>query len=167
MARVERAGDPGGPRRWVLQLPPLEAKLVSSLPQQLSDLLNTPGGNQRVIDRLFPPAYADAREQAEHRQLLGDSLLEARRELLTAVRAQLAASPRDKQGLRLQFDEAGMDLWLRFLNDIRLVLATDLGIEKNLSEINVPRGHPDAARHSLLVYLTGLEAALVDSLCNP
>src|SRR5690348_13286490 len=118
MARVERAGDPSGPRRWTLQLPPLEAKLVSSLPQQLSDLLNTPGGNRRVIDRLFPPVYADAAEEAEHRQLLGDSLLEARRELLSAVRAQLAASPRDKKGLRLEFDEAGMDLWLRFLNDI-------------------------------------------------
>lgn len=167
MARVERSGGEGRARRWILHLPPLEAKLVAGLPEQLSDLLNTPGGNRRVIDRLFPPTYADAREEAEHRQLLGDSLLEARRELLAAVRAQLASAARDRSGTKLEFDEAGLDLWLRFLNDIRLVLATDLGIEKNLSETKVPRGHPDAARHSLLVYLTGLEAALVDSLGDP
>ena len=165
MARIERVAG-GGARRWILHLPPAEARLVAGLPEQLTRLLTTPGESQRVIDRLFPPSYSDPKEEAEHRDLLGGTLLEQRKELLVAVRAALAAATRDRQGTHLQLDEASVDLWLRFLNDIRLVIATDLDIQTNLSDVQIPHGHPDAPRHSLLVYLTALEAALVDSIAG-
>jgi len=167
MARVERGGGSGRARRWTLHFPPLEARLVSGLPDQLARLLANPGENRRVIDRLFPPSYADAAEEKEHRVLLGGMLLEQRQELLVDIRARIKAAGTGSKGLRLELDEAGLDLWLRFINDVRLVLATDLDIRTNLSETTVPRGHPDAARHSLLVYLTGLEAAIVASLSEP
>jgi len=166
MARIERVGGAGGPRRWRLHLPPAEARLVKGLPDQLTRLLTMPGENQRVIDRLFPPSYADSKEEAEHRDLLGGTLLEQRKELLVAVRAALASATSDRHGLHLALDEGAVDLWLRFLNDIRLVLATDLDIQTNLSDVRVPPGHPDAPRYSLLVYLTALEAALVDSIAG-
>jgi Domain of unknown function (DUF2017) len=166
MARIERAAGPGGTRHWVLHFPPLEARLIDNLPEQLVRLLGHPDENRRVVDRLFPPSYADARDEEENRKLLGGLLLEQREEMLAAVRAQLKAATRDKRGLRVQLDEAGVDIWLRFVNDVRLVLATDLDIKTNLSDVKVPRGHPDAPRHSLLVYLTGLEAALIASLTD-
>ena len=165
MARVEQ--DAGGKRRWTLHLPPLEARLVAGLPAQLERLLTHPDENRRVVDRLFPPSYADAEEEAEHRRLLGETLLESRRDTLTDVRARLAAARADARGLHLSLDEAAVDSWLRFVNDVRLVLATDLDIRSNLSDSAVPAEHPDAPRYSLLVYLGGLEAILVAAVAGP
>jgi hypothetical protein len=125
-----------------------------------------PACRRRVIERLFPPAYADAAEQTENQRLLGASLLEARRELLDVVRGQLAAATADAQGLQIALDEPGVDAFLRFVNDVRLVIATDLDIRSNLSERTLPPGHPDAPRHSLLVYLGGLEAVLLAAVTD-
>jgi len=164
MARV--VADAGGARRWTLHLPPLEARLVAGLPAQIERLLTHPDENRRVIERLFPPAYADAAEQTENQRLLGASLLESRRELLDVVRGQLAAATADAQGLQIALDEPGVDAFLRFVNDVRLVIATDLDIRSNLSERTLPPGHPDAPRHSLLVYLGGLEAVLLAAVTD-
>jgi len=163
VARVEVAGA-GRARRWTLHLPPLEARLVAGLPAQIERLLTHPDENRRVVARLFPPSYADAAEELEHRRLLGESLLESRRELLAAVRLQLAAASRDVAGLRLVLDDAGVDGWLRFVNDVRLVLATDIGVDRSLSDMHIPPGHPDAPRYSLLVYLGGLEHVLLTAV---
>ncbi len=164
MARVEELAATGGERRWTLHLPPLEARLVAGLPDQLARLLGNPGENRRVIDRLFPKSYDDPREEAEHRRLLGESLLEARRETLAAVRAQLASAARDTQGLHLPLGEATADTWLRFLNDVRLIIATDLDVKQNLAQMQLPPGHPDAPRYTLLVYLGGLESVLLEAV---
>lgn len=160
MARVRVSGD-GAARRWTLHLPPAEARVVAGLPRQLEDLLAHPERNRRVVERLFPASYSDPAEQAEHRRLLGASLLEARRELLADVRKRLEGAPRGPHGLDLALDEAGLDRLLRFVNDVRLVLATDLGLDRNLSEVQVRAGDPDAPRWSLLVYLGALEHELV------
>jgi hypothetical protein len=164
MARVAR--DAGGARRWTLHLPPIEARLVAGLPAQLERLLSHPDENKRVIDRLFPPNYADEHEEQEHRRLLGDSLLESRRDTLAAVRGYFAAATADKEGLHVALDEPSVDAFLRFVNDVRLVIATDLDIRSNLAEIQVPAGHPDAPRYSLLVYLGGLEAVLLAAVTD-
>jgi Domain of unknown function (DUF2017) len=162
MARVVR--DAGGARRWTLQLPPLEARLIAGLPDKLQALLTNPGQNRRVVDRLFPPGYRDESEAAEHRHLLGETLLDARREMLTAVRALLAAGKASPQGLQLALDEPAVDALLRCVNDARLIIATDLDIRSNLGDVQVPPGHPDAARYSLLVYLGGLEQLLLEAV---
>ena len=69
MARV--VADAGGARRWTLHLPPLEARLVAGLPAQIERLLTHPEENRRVIERLFPPAYADAAEQRSEERRVG------------------------------------------------------------------------------------------------
>jgi hypothetical protein len=169
MARIEAlAPGPGGTRRWTLHLPPAEAALLAALPEQLGKLLAHPDENRRIIDRLFPASYADAAQEREHRALLGASLLESRRELVAAVRGFLATGQRTARGLRLTLAEGSADLLLRFLNDMRLVLATELGVEENLGKLTVAPGDPDAPRYALLVYLGGLESILVEALIgNP
>jgi hypothetical protein len=165
MARIEpRAVAGKGPRAWTLELPPIEATLVRGLPDRLAELLAHPERNQRVIDRLFPPSYADPEEQRVNRRLLGASLLSERREMLDAVRTSLAGAATSRRGALLQLDEAGMDLWLRFVNDVRLVLATELGLDRNLGEVQVRPDDPDAPRYTLLVYLGALESLLVEAL---
>jgi hypothetical protein len=66
--------------------------------------------------------------------------------------------------MTLALDAAHLDEFLRFLNDLRLLLSTELGIERNLSDLHVDPADPDAPRYSLLLYLTGLEAVLVESV---
>lgn len=139
---------------------------MRGLPAQLEALLAGP--RTRVLDRLFPPSYSDAGEEEAHRELLGRALLDERRAMLVAVRGALAGARQDGRGLRLTLDGVAMDLWLRFLNDVRLVLATDLGIESNQhpGRDEIPPSHPDAPRLALLDYLGGLEALMVDALAR-
>ena len=162
MASLRRTG--GGAPGFELELPALEAAIVLSLPDRVEAVLTQPGKHRRLIDRLFPPSYSDPAEEREHRELLGASMLDERKAMLAAVRAALSGAPRDDRGLRLFLDARGLDQFLRFLNDLRLLLSTELGIERNLSELHVDPADPDAPRYSLLVYLTGLEALLVDAV---
>src|SRR5262245_3378002 len=166
MARIERApAAEGAAPRWLLTLPPLEAALYVALPDQFAALLSDPDQNRRVIDRLFPASYADAEQEREHRALLGASLMQERRDMVAAVRATLGGARRGKSsGLKVALDGAGLDLLLRLINDTRLVIATDLGVDKNLSDMAVDPASPDAAKFALLVYLGGLEAAIVEAL---
>jgi hypothetical protein len=153
-----------GERRWVLSLPPAEAALLTALPEQLTRLLASPDSNRRLIARLFPASYTDPDQQREHQALLGASLLDSRREMLEDVRMLLAGSARSRKGLRVTLGPASADQFLRFVNDMRLVLATDLGVEKNLGDLTISASDPDAPKYALLVYLGGLESALVDML---
>jgi hypothetical protein len=163
VARIRTAeGAPAG--RWVLELPPVEASLVAKLPERLAAVLKDPDANRRIVDRLFPASYTDPAEQREHRRLLGSSLLQDRQQMLADVRAALASAPRAGQGLELTLDAASLDLLLRFVNDVRLLLATELGIDKNLDQLQVSPTDKDAPRYTLLVYLGGLEALLVDAV---
>lgn len=166
MARIKPAegSGPGQPARWTLELPPVEASLVAKLPERLASVLKDPDGNRRIIDRLFPASYSDPSQQREHRRLMGSSLLQDRQQMLADVRAALTAAPRNAQGLQLPLDAASLDLLLHFLNDVRLLLATELGIEKNLDQIQVEPTDKDAPKYTLLVYLGGLEALLVDAV---
>ena len=169
MTRLARDGvDPEtNEPRWSLTFEAVEATVIGALPARLAALLGDPDGNRRIIDRLFPPAYADAEQEREHRKLLSESLLEARQQMLSDVTALLAGARRKRSGaLRLQLVPAGLDLLLRFLNDVRLVLATGLGIEKNLQDERVSPSHPDAPRYALLEYLGHVESILVEAAAS-
>ena len=156
-----------GRRRWSLHLLPLESRVIRNLPAQLEDLLADPSANRRVIERLFPASYADPAEEAENRRLLSAGLLDERRAMLAAVRSSLAGAQPEKGGLTLALDAVAMDLWLRFFNDVRLVLATDLGIETNLDDVwPLDADDPDAPKYALLEYLGGLESIIVDALAR-
>ena len=163
MARIRSAeGAPAG--RWVLELPLVEFSLVAKLPERLAAVLKDPDANRRIVDRMFPASYSDPAEQREHRRLLGSSLLQDRQQMLADVRATLASAPRTSHGHELTLDAASVDLLLHFVNDVRLLLATELCIDKNLDQIQVSPTDPDAPKYTLLVYLGGLEALLVDAV---
>jgi hypothetical protein len=174
MARIEiheTTGDEADAAcRWTLHLPKLEASVVDALPDKLEQLLGNPDENRGVIDRLFPPSYSDPDEDRENRRLLGSSLLSERREMLKAVRKSMRAGRRRarvageaSRGVALRLDVDSLDLWLRFVNDMRLMLATELGVDENLGSKEIEPGDPDAPRFTLLIYLGGLESLLVEA----
>ena len=165
MTRLEALGtDPQtGCFRWLLRLGPGEAAIVRGLPDRFERVLADPDANRAVIERLFPSSYDDPAQEHEHRRLLGASLLAERRDLLNAVRAHLAAAGSSPANLKMELSEVDLDLWLRFVNDMRLILATDLGVQENLEE-SIDWTHPDADKYALLEYLGGLEVLFLEGL---
>jgi hypothetical protein len=167
VTRLERLSSRGEVLRprWMLHLQPIETTIIEGLPDQIASLLADPACNRRVIERLFP-SREDARTDEEaDRIMLGSSLLDSRKDMLAAFQGLLSGAERDQRGMRLELEAGGMDLVLRFANDVRMILATDLGVEQNLEEeAVVPVGHPDAPKWALLEYLGGLEALLLDAL---
>jgi hypothetical protein len=154
-----------GEDAWTLHFVEVEANILAGLPDQLEVLLANPDSNRRVIQRLFPVSYDDPEEEALNRQLLGDSLLSARQEMITEIRDQLSGGRATDEGLELSLDRAAIDLWLRFMNDVRLIIATDLGIEENISdESAVDPASPNAPKYALLEYLGGVEAILIEAV---
>ncbi len=167
MTRLRHDGKDSetGQDSWTLHFVQIEANILSSLPEQLATLLANPNSNRPVVNRLFPASYQDPEEEALNRQLLGDSLLEQRQDMITDVRAQLDAAVHTEEGIEMVLDRGGMDLWLRFMNDVRLILATDLDVNQNQSDTEtVDPTSPDAPKHALLEYLGGVEAMMIEAL---
>lgn len=155
-----------GACRWKLHVPPLEASILVQLPERLEELLRSPKENKRIIERLFPRSYEDPDEERENRRLLGESLFDARKAMLADVRTLLDDGKVDGDALELELDGEHVDLWLRFLNDARLVVATDLGIEKNVGADKVDWSHPRAPQYALLEYLGAVEALVLDAMAH-
>jgi len=116
--RIERTGK--GEIR--LRPPRDERALLRSLPSQLRRLL-AEAPDDPSLERLFPPAYDDAEDEADYRRLMGDELLEGRRRALRVVEETLDQD-------RLTKEQA--ESWLTALNDLRLVLGTRLDVTEDM-----------------------------------
>jgi Domain of unknown function (DUF2017) len=136
-----------------LNLQPHEVVLLRELLDELEALLEAP--EDPALRRLFPPAHTDRENEEQYRSLVGDQLLTGRRKALATVRDTLG---RDT----LAPEEA--DAWLRALNDLRLVLGTQLDVTEDLDfeklDVNDPRGRELA----IYGYLSWLQEQLVESL---
>ncbi len=109
-----------------VRLQPAEMRFLRKVPKKLKDLFLQPDRSPAVIDRLFPPTYDDADAEEEHRRLLGETLIERRKEGLECFTAIL---DRANNG-RLVASTAEINLLLQVLNDYRLML----GVEMNLTD---------------------------------
>ena len=148
-----------------LRLPPLQGLVLCTLPARLRAVLASDRFESRVVSRLFPRAYSDAKEEAEYRKLLGDDL---RRSKLAAVEAFEATFPGqtiDEHGLKVTVPANAVDAWLGFLNDMRLLLATELDITDNdwSAEYDV-EDEEQEAELTLLHFLTWLQQSLLEAL---
>jgi len=148
--RIERTR--GGDIR--LRLPRDERALLRSLPGQLRRLL-VEAPDDPSLERLFPPAYDDAGDEAEYRRLMGDELLEGRRRALRVVEETLDQD-------RLTKEQA--ESWLTALNDLRLVLGTRLDVTQDMLLERLRPDDPNAFEISLYAYLSWLQEQLVDAL---
>jgi Domain of unknown function (DUF2017) len=147
---MKRAADGG----VELQLSREERALLAGLAAELRSLLEGKTGDPS-LRRLFPPAYEDEQDEDAYRELMGNELLDGRREALELV-------ARTAEQKRLSAEEA--DAWLRALNDLRLVLGTRLDVQEDtlLDELR-----PDDERASGLAvygYLSWLQEQLVTAL---
>lgn len=147
LPRIRPSRDGGA----VLLLGPIERQLLGDLLDRLGERL---GSHDPTTVRLFPPAHQhDPDAEAEYRSLVGDELLDGRRRSLTVVRETLDAAT---------LDAAQLASWLGVVNDLRLVLGTELGVTAETSEDPPDEDDPSYRLWVEYLYLTWIEGQLVE-----
>lgn len=174
-----------------------EAELLRSLASQLVELLRneaavphedrdpfevmmdftgpTTAPDDPVLARLFPTAYLDDEEAAaEFRRFTEGSLRDGKSRAAIAIIDGLeeAGLPADLTEDGLHFDveleTEVAEVWLRALADLRLALATRLGVEEGDEEkwYALPDEDPEAQAHDIYEWVGYLQETLVQSLMD-
>lgn len=115
-----------------------------------------PAAPNPVFDRLYPPAFPDdPAAEAAFRDLVRADLEDGRRGRLALVEATLDAR---------SLDDAQAAAWMGVLNDLRLVLGTQLGVTDDGEAVPIDEDAPDAERRIMFGYLGWLLGQFVDVL---
>ena len=148
--RLVRRDRRGG---YVLNLSADDREALRQLVPQIAQLLDEP--DQPVLQRLFPPAYADqqdAAHQEEYRRLMQEDLVDRHRQAL-----ELVASTADASHLT----EEELSAWSRALNSIRLVLGTYLDVQESEEQ-----RAPSSAEEAIYQWLSMLLGEAIDALAS-
>ena len=134
-----------------------EALLLQNLASQVSGLLRGGNGNDPAIVRLLPDAYpGDSESSAEFRRFTASGLIDRKVINADIVLATLTSAIESGE-VRLNEPEA--QAWLRSLTDIRLTIASRLGIESDDYE---PSG--DTVLQDLYDWLGFIQNSLVEAV---
>jgi hypothetical protein len=184
-------------RRVIANFTGFEADLLRSLASQLVELLRNEEAVPRegldpfeammdfsgpesepedpVLARLFPTAYpADEEASAEFRRFTEGALRDGKAAGACDIIDQLedAGLPPEltEDGLMIdvELDEATAETWLRSFTDLRLALATRLGIEDGDEDVwaAMPDEDPRAQAHDIYEWVGYLQETLVDALSS-
>ncbi|WP_127480093.1 DUF2017 domain-containing protein [Nocardioides pantholopis] len=181
-------------RRIIANFTGFEADLIRSLAQQLVELLRneeavpttgrdplevlldfsgpTTEPEDPVLARLFPTAYPDDPEAAaEFRRFTEGALRDGKARsaatvIDTLTEAGLPAEPDERLMIDVELDEAAAESWLRCFNDLRLALASRLGVEDDDEEFweSLPEEDPRAQTHDIYEWIGYLQETLVNAL---
>lgn len=128
---IRREGD-----HYVIDVADDTVELIDGLCGELESLLQT---DSPLLRRLFPPPYGDDTERNEgYAALAGPELIESRLAALATVREVLRAE---------RVDEERFMVWMRCVNDMRLVLGTMLDVNDD-----APPSAVDQDEQALRVY---------------
>jgi hypothetical protein len=174
-----------------------EADLLRSLASQLVELLRNEAAVPRddrdsfeammdfsgpttepddpVLARLFPTAYpGDDEASAEFRRFTEGTLRDGKAAAAVTIIDNLeeAGLPRelDEDGLMIdvELDEPEAECWLRSFTDLRLALATRLGVEEGDEAVwfAMPDDDPRAQAHDIYEWVGYLQETLVEALAD-
>jgi Domain of unknown function (DUF2017) len=113
------------------------------------------GDDDPALRRLFPPAYEDAEREREYRELTRGQLATGREQALELLEETVdnpALSP----------EEA--DCWLRALNDVRLVLGTELDVTEDLDWDALDPDDERLPALAVYAYVSWIQEQLVEAL---
>jgi hypothetical protein len=133
-----------------LRLPAEEQALLRQVAASTRALLAD--GDDPALLRLFPPASDDPDLDQEYRELMRGQLAAGRERALERLEATV-----DREALSPE--EA--DLWLRALNDVRLVLGTRLDVTEDLDWDALNPHDPRAPELALYAYVSWIQELLV------
>ncbi len=146
--RRTRAGQ------YQLKLSRAERDLLRSLPGQVRELIDTTDPADPSMRRLFPPAYRDEEKaEADFQNLMHDELVEHHRQALAVMEETIDAD---------RLDEDQVVSWLSALNELRLVLGTNLEVTESIEPVSP--SDPRAPGLALYGYLSWLEEQVVEAL---
>jgi hypothetical protein len=148
-----------------IRLPHAEGLVLCTLPRRLRDLLENESFHRRIVDRLFPRAYADDDEETEYRQLIGNDLRDRKLASMALFEKTLERLRMRSWGVELSVHAEEVDPWLGFVNDIRLFLGIELDIQDNDwgQELD-PEDETVGEEAVLLHFLTWLQQEILDAL---
>jgi Domain of unknown function (DUF2017) len=145
--------SPTSDGRFAPNLEPHERQFLAALPEQLQDLLDRDDPSLR---RLFPTAYhQDAERDAEFQRLMREDLLTRRKET-----AQLLAGT--AQSETLSAEELG--IWMNAINDLRLVLGTQLDVSEGMDVDDLAEDDPRMAQFAVYGWLSMLLEQIIRAL---
>lgn len=148
-----------GEHRYAVTLPDEEREFLRSLAPQMRELLDEGDPDpDPARARLFPVAYpADEDRQTEYRLLVHDELRASHVAALDALEAGLQAD---------ELDEEALDAWIRAINQVRLVVGTQLGITEEGDERPSSRRDARTPMFGVYDYLTWLQDEIIDALSD-
>jgi len=175
-----------------------EADLLRSLAAQLVELLRNEAAVPRddvdpleammdfsgpttepedpVLARLFPTAYPNDEEaSAEFRRFTEGTLREGKARAAITIIDGLEESglppELDQEGLTIdiELDQPAAETWMRAFTDLRLALATRLGVEEGDEAYwhSLPDDDPRAQAHDIYEWVGYLQESLVQALSTP
>lgn len=142
----------------------------------LEDLLDFSGPTNEpedpVLARLFPTAYREDEDAAAEFRRYTESDLRngkaagAATVIDTLEEAGLPAEPQDGLFIDVELDPATALTWLKSFTDMRLAIATRLGIEEGDEEFwySLPDEDPRAQVHDIYEWVGYLQETLVEAL---
>ncbi|HWJ81392.1 MAG TPA: DUF2017 domain-containing protein [Nocardioides sp.] len=128
-----------------------------------------------VLARLFPSAYrGDAEASGEFRRFTESTLRDGKARAAGTVidvleEAGLPAEPgEDELTIDVELDEPTAETWMRALTDLRLALATRLGVEEDDEDRwdALPDEDPRAQAHHIYEWLGYLQETLVHAVAG-
>ena len=136
----------------------LEVELLEDLASQVVDLLGDAPQSDPALARLLPDAYRDDEEAAQEfrrftEQGLTDRKIANARALIRSLEA----------GGEVELDTAGQQAWLRTLSDIRLIIASRLGIETD-DDDGRDESDADLMMRDIYDWLASVQGSLIESL---
>lgn len=143
---------------------PLEALLDFSGP--------TSAPEDPVLARLFPTAYPDDEEAAGDFRRFTESTLRdgkagaAATIIDTLEEAGLPSEPEDGLFIDVELDEEAAMTWMRSFTDMRLAIATRLGVEEGDEDywLSLPEDNPRAQVHDIYDWLGYLQETLIRAI---
>lgn len=124
-----------GGGRLSTALEPIEAALLTQLAGQVAEVLSgteDAGTRHPALARLLPDAYRDDAEAAsEFRRFTADELSGIKVRNAQVIIADVADALVGEGSTTVLLESEAAQAWVRTLTDIRLVLATRLGIERD------------------------------------
>jgi hypothetical protein len=153
-----------------------ESATVETESDELEDLLDFSGPTHApddpVLARLFPTAYPEDEEAAAEFRRYTESDLRNGKAAGAAVvidtleEAGLPPEPADGLFIDVELDPSTAITWLRSFTDMRLAIATRLGIEEGDEEFwySLPDEDPRAQVHDIYDWVGYLQETLVQAL---
>ncbi len=148
--------------QFVAVFDPTEADTLSTLASQIGLLVEERGtiDSDPALLRLLPDAYPDDPEAStEFRRFTSDGLAARKASNARRIVADLAVAAGATSATMVKLDAQAAQAWVRSLTDIRLTIATRLGIETDGDP-----GSGDPVLHDLYDWLGFVQGTLVDCL---